>query len=173
MNPIVLPSALDRVSANVLYFDAQAYLNDEPSKLHERINIPNSPINDTFVTTNKKNKKITFTPKSLVDTVLKIGAGIGLAYLGVKNFKKGGLTKKAFARITNLFTGSKLGTKIKNSDKLQDFGQKFKAQFSGIGKTFDNIKNSNRFQDFGQKFKVQFTNIGEQLKGIKNIFPKK
>ena len=38
----VLPSSLDMTSAKVLGFDAQAYIDDTPSTLHRRLNIPGS-----------------------------------------------------------------------------------------------------------------------------------
>lgn len=58
----VLPTSLDMVSANVLGFDAQAYINDTPSTLSNRLNIPNNNYlpNDQFSkekTAHKRNKK--------------------------------------------------------------------------------------------------------------------
>lgn len=83
----VLPSSLDMASAQVLGFDATAYINNEPSTLHERLNIPNTINQSDYFMSNKaqapKKKKSDALPVFLASALTLAGGAV----LGTKVLK--------------------------------------------------------------------------------------
>lgn len=97
--PTVLPSALDRASAQVLGFDATAYITDTKSTLHERLGIPATFNSGDYLAGNlakpSKPKKKNNIPELLATVTTAAGLGL-LAFLGIKRKIKlpKGLTDK-------------------------------------------------------------------------------
>lgn len=82
----VLPTNLDRTSAQVLGFDADAYVNSVPSTLHQRLNIPQNFNSGDYLAGNlakpqeKKKNKI---PSAIAAIAVTVGGAV-LGYLGLK-----------------------------------------------------------------------------------------
>ncbi len=82
----VLPTNLDRASAQVLGFDAAAYITDTRSTLHERLNIPQTFNSYDYLAGNlakpQEKKKNNFA--ALISGVLAAGGLTVLTYAGLK-----------------------------------------------------------------------------------------
>lgn len=99
-----LPSALDMTSAQVLGFDASAYIAGKPSTLHQRLNIPNSYTGGDYFTSDRavpsKGKKNPL-PAIVASALSLVGLGI---------LTRAALKGKIKFNIPNKL--SKFGTKI-------------------------------------------------------------
>ena len=139
----VLPTNLDRASAQVLGFDAAAYITDTKSTLNQRLGIPATFNSGDYLAgslakpqSNKKSDVPAF-----ISGVLAAG-GLGLlTFLGIKGKIK--LPKKIASRLPKIS-----GTKVKNAlSSAKDF----------FGNIFKGIKS---------KFNIDFSQIPKKIKGI-------
>lgn len=128
--PTVLPSALDRVSAQVLGFDATAYITDTKSTLHERLGFPATFNSGDYLAGNlakpSKAKKKNNIPELLAFVGSVAGLGL-LAFFGLK--KKVKLPKGLMAKLPKF-------NKIKNikSKVAKTFTDGFKKLFKKTSK---------------------------------------
>lgn len=87
----VLPTNMDRTSAQVLGFDAQAYLSDTKSTMHQRLNIPGTfNSSDYFMGSAPKSKKMK-KENSALQAFGAVALAAGVAITGYFGIKKGKL----------------------------------------------------------------------------------
>lgn len=105
-----LPTSLDMASARVLGFDATAYIYDQPSTLHQRLNIPNYVTNDYFTSDRATPGKKSYKDfAAAIAGVLTIAGGTILSFIALKGKIK--IPKK----LNNILPNKKLN--IKNGTK--------------------------------------------------------
>ena len=141
----VLPSSLDMTSAKVLGFDAQAYIDDTPSTLHRRLNIPGSFNAGDYYVSNiaAAPKKKTASKFCALAAVLTSATGIGaLIFAAIKGKIKPGKilnnTKKSIPDIFNSFRNK--AAKNINTDTMNKAAGGIKKFFGNIADKIKNIK---------------------------------
>lgn len=117
----VLPTSLDMTSAQVLGFDATAYITDTPSTLHQRLNIPATfNASDCFVSGKASAPKVKKNPLPTVAALLASVAGF--TFLGYLAFKGKIKLPQNVANVANIATQ-------KASGALSSLGNTFKNAF--------------------------------------------
>ena len=83
---IILPSSLDNTSAQVLGFDADAYINDKPSTLYQRLNIPQSFCTGDYFTSDRATKSNVKKGNfwSFAASILTLAGVLSLICMGLK-----------------------------------------------------------------------------------------
>ena len=141
MQPVVLPTALDRTSAQVLGFDATAYITDTPSTLHQRLNIPNTlPQGDFFGNNLASVPKKKDHTNTILGSLTIIGGALTLGILA----KKGKLKNFKLQNLKNI----KMPTK------------------AGIAQTFGNLKDVciNKFKDIKKVITPKVSDLGKHIR---------
>lgn len=132
----VLPTNLDRASAQVLGFDASAYITDTKSTLNQRLGIPATFNSGDYLAGSlakpKSNKKSDI-PAFLSGILAAGGVGL-LAFLGLKGKIK--LPKKIASKLPKMS-----GTKVKNAlnTTRKFFGNLYKSVKSKVNIDFSQI----------------------------------
>ena len=149
----VLPTSLDMVSANVLGFDAQAYIYDSPSTLSSRLNIPNN-YNSGDCFSKKETRNNSSGVKLDLGTVLAsslsaIGFGVLLATLCRKKIKMSNLNSVSVRKFSTI------------SKSLSDKFYGYYKKTSGFVNTAF-VSTANTLKNFADKLS----------KSVKNIFKK-
>ncbi len=137
----VLPSSLDMTSANVLGFDAQAYINDTPSTLHKRLNIPGSFAAGDY-----------FASSTAVAPKRKKSSKLAAIFAGIVS--TAGLGALAFGLIKGKIKPSKFASSVKST--VPNFFKNLKDNISQFS-----IKSTVK------PVKIFFGNIANRIKGLK------
>lgn len=126
----VLPTSLDMVSARVLGFDAQAYIDDTPSTLCTRLNICGSSMPaDSFASKNQLKKSKRLRGLSTFLTLAISGVGFASLFFALRKGKVS--IKKSFNSAAKGL--SNIPSNLKKS---------FKNASINLAKTLDSVKKS-------------------------------
>ncbi len=144
--PTVLPTVLDRASAEVLGFDATAYLNNTQSTMHQRLGIPQNFNSSDYLAGNlaKANEE----RKNNVSTFIKLGHGAlvatALTVVGIKAGKGENIITKATSKISEFFGSGSAGMKekvAKGASSLLEKARELPSKATELfGKIFKKVK---------------------------------